>query len=561
VLIRELFGQKPEDYYMLIWTLPNKRSYWVQSVDEVDELREELAGQQNVYFGVGLVGEDYVEGLYNPQAKRCPQEKIAGIGGLWADIDVRTGDIHEQDNLPPSKEKAMELIESAPFEPSYIIDSGNGYQCWWLFEELWLLDNEGKRQEAKELVKSWTYTLRAIADDRFGWDIDCTIDLSRVMRLPGTKNMKNTPPKDVAFVEEEGVRYNRYSLQERTIDLDYIDDTSYQVDDAIEYEVGELVLDPQAEPPQGKWTALMQNQPKVAESFRQERDDIQDQSASGYDMSLANFAVQADWSDQEIVNLLIAHRRENNEDLKLRQDYYERTIKKARYKTAKEQSADSLDNVAHLAEKMKAEEGDVDELTSKEVRKHVLKHISNLMDIKIKRFVKYTSDPPKFKLETSKGSTIIGSGSSVLSQSTFRGKIFEATNTLVPKFKGEQWDKIVQALGVCLEEESIGDAATNKGTAKQWLEDYLNDRALMQWGLDDEEGIARSKNPFKKDDYIYIFGSDFRKWLRVSEMEKINAKEMGTILKSYGCQPERVNVTIAEENTTRSVWRLPAGFR
>ena len=38
----------------------------------------------------------------------------------------------------------------------------------------------------------------------------------------------------------------------------------------------------------------------------------------------------AGWSDQEIANLLIAHRRHFNEDLKLRDSYYAKTISKAR---------------------------------------------------------------------------------------------------------------------------------------------------------------------------------------------------------------------------------------
>jgi hypothetical protein len=47
-------------------------------------------------------------------------------------------------------------------------------------------------------------------------------------------------------------------------------------------------------------------------------------------MALANLAVQAGWADQEIANLLIAHRRKFNEDLKLRDSYYAKTIGKAR---------------------------------------------------------------------------------------------------------------------------------------------------------------------------------------------------------------------------------------
>ena len=59
----------------------------------------------------------------------------------------------------------------------------------------------------------------------------------------------------------------------------------------------------------------MENDQKFKRSWEHRRPDMQDPSASGYDQSLANIALAAGWSDQEIANLMIAHRRKYGEDL------------------------------------------------------------------------------------------------------------------------------------------------------------------------------------------------------------------------------------------------------
>jgi hypothetical protein len=71
-------------------------------------------------------------------------------------------------------------------------------------------------------------------------------------------------------------------------------------------------------------------QPTAAASWNHAREDLPDQSPSSYDLSLASMAVAAGWDDQETVDLLIACRRFNHCPPKLRVDYYERTLTKAR---------------------------------------------------------------------------------------------------------------------------------------------------------------------------------------------------------------------------------------
>ena len=86
---------------------------------------------------------------------------------------------------------------------------------------------------------------------------------------------------------------------------------------------GGLALDPDAEPSAVRLDALLTADPKFRRSWGQDR---KDQSPTAYDLSLATMAMQAGWSDQEVVNLLICWRRKHGHDLKLRENYYVMTL-------------------------------------------------------------------------------------------------------------------------------------------------------------------------------------------------------------------------------------------
>jgi hypothetical protein len=99
------------------------------------------------------------------------------------------------------------------------------------------------------------------------------------------------------------------------------------------------VLNLGANPPVEKSKLLSELEPRFALSWQHRRPDLKDQSASGYDMSLAVFAAGAGWTDAEIIPLLLAHRRKYSADLK-RPDYYIRTVQKSRVFAARSYSDD-----------------------------------------------------------------------------------------------------------------------------------------------------------------------------------------------------------------------------
>jgi putative DNA primase/helicase len=127
--LKELFDSKPEELYVLIWTLHDKASRWFRSLNEAFKYVEVVAGR-DLYVGVGLSPADY------GPTRRCVSNEVAGIVGLWADLDLRS-DAHPKATLPGSVEQAMSILPPE-FSPSIVVLTGNGIHIWWLFKEPWI---------------------------------------------------------------------------------------------------------------------------------------------------------------------------------------------------------------------------------------------------------------------------------------------------------------------------------------------------------------------------------------------------------------------------------------
>ena len=317
--LRLLWGDVPPGQ-ALVWRLPSKQSTWFRSWDNVDKFCA-VHAKEDIYTGVSLMSRETIPGANF----RTSNTNAAAIAGLWADIDV-AGPVHKKANLPEEPEQATALLD--PF-PTLVIHSGHGLQCWWLFDKPWVFADAAQRISAQRLAQWWHRGLVAQFARR-GWTLDATHDLARVLRIPGTINHKGMPVP-VTVWEESGKRLELASLQAivppATQDAHFATQTPRP---AVEPLIGEISLSPDAMPPLALFEALAAASEKFMRSWLHQRPDMLDQSASAYDMSLASIAVQAEWRDQQIADLLIAHRRERGEGLKLREDYYRRTILKAR---------------------------------------------------------------------------------------------------------------------------------------------------------------------------------------------------------------------------------------
>ena len=167
--------------------------------------------------------------------------------------------------------------------------------------------------------------------------VDSTFNIDRILRVPGTRNHKWGVDVEIEAYEET-LRYNGYDLDdyivfnEPQVSLPGISPeqhtpsmTEEEIDAAQQEACNGIVFDfRNAQPPPDKFAALCEVEPKFKASWEHRRRGLKDQSPSGYDLALASVAAHNGWTDQEIVNLLIAHRRKYNALGKLikRKDYF-----------------------------------------------------------------------------------------------------------------------------------------------------------------------------------------------------------------------------------------------
>ena len=524
------------DGYILLWAYDGdrlKESFWFKTADAAAAFLDKYASRRvNFYVGVGLSPKDY------GRHQRCLKKDIVGIAGLFLDLDIRAPE-HQKTNLPENHDEAMQLLNAIPQEPTYIINSGHGMQAWWLFKEVWMFDSPTERADAEQLEKRLIYYFKAKAKER-GWDVDSVFNLDRVLRIPGTTNYKGRPVP-VEVLRRTDARYN-------PSDFEFLPELA---DDTTASDLAgapQLELRGDAEPPFDKFQLLIELEPKFKLSWEKDRKDFQDQSASSYDMSLAKFATMYGWTPQEITNLLIAFRRKHGEDLKLRQDYYQRTLAAARRSMEQHQAQERIE--MHVDSQLPEETGTIDPNT----KEAILQSLSALFGVRLLQIIKFVADPPIYKLKTNRGDITLGEVDNLIGQSKLRTKIAAATGKYLPKFKEAKWDKIAQALLDCCMEVEIGDEATESGEIRDWLSQYLDAKPPLDSESLDEALLHQQ--PVRYKGRVAIFGTDFRKWLRTAQQEKVTAKRMGMLMRSIGCEPSKITTEQAGKITSRSVWFL-----
>ena len=323
--LKMLWGDTPAGW-ALIWTLPNKRSTWFSSFHAVDRWVEAYRSEWDIYTGVSIAGASQCP---PPSNVRTASVQSAGIPGLWADIDI-AGPAHQKSGLPPDANAAMMALKCVGYEPSIIVHSGYGLQCWWLFHKPWIFADEHEKRVAQQLAWSW-HDLVSGAFGKHGYSVDATHDLARVMRLPGTRNHKLGTPAQVKVIQTSDFRWR--SLPDlpapRKIAPSFSESTPMEI-------AGTLELHSDAQLSSTKAAILQALQQNISafaatwEGNRRFKDG--DDSPSAYDMSIAHWCAAAGFTDQEIAAAIITWRRVNGHDMAkaLRQDYMQRTIGKVR---------------------------------------------------------------------------------------------------------------------------------------------------------------------------------------------------------------------------------------
>lgn len=216
----EIFAKNDDEHKSLFFELP-------LDMDDVLGTIEELTGKYHVWYGV------------NPRPrKKRKQDEIEIVNAFFADLDAK--------DFGGGKRQIYEELQEFDLQPSVIIDSGNGYHAYWKLKQPWDVSDDDEREKAISLSERLHHVLNA----------DSTKNLDRVLRVPGTVNIKhpeyNNPesphyhsctdnPSHWVPCKIENLSFNNYT----TSDLEEVlpEEVKVEVDDTVSVDKPELIED------------------------------------------------------------------------------------------------------------------------------------------------------------------------------------------------------------------------------------------------------------------------------------------------------------------------------
>lgn len=531
--LNALAAGKPDELHLLVWTLPDKQSHWFRRVGDAIDFAAST-DKHDLYIGVGLSGQDY------GASRRCRAEEVAGIVGLWADLDLKSN-AHSKSALPVTVEEALTLLPPN-LPPTFIVWTGNGLHAWWLFREPWIFSAAEERREAEELSYRWQTALKLSADAN-GWTFDRLADLSRILRIPGTKNCKDPANlRAVRIYSQTDRRYNQSDL------IEYLDERGVPGHDTASSGVlaaqvdGPLIVDLKALVPEDFLQRSLATDERFRQTWEGQRTDLKDSSKTGYDLALANFGYSAGLGDQEVVNLIIHRRRSRGLAQRTTLDYYRRTLSTAK----KGREMEVLNIPATMAPQADCA------LDSDEAKALICERISNAIGIPILRIVKVDGQSPTYRVELESGKVIFPSLDKLASQASFRLKIAGLANRYPNKMSAKAWEQISQLMLEALTVLSGGDETTIEGTAMHYLERYLGDRPLVE--PDETTSPSSRQNPTICEGRIAICLFDFHQHIKKLYLADLAVNQVTAMLSAIGAEAFRFKAGVLRD---QSRWLLP----
>jgi hypothetical protein len=322
-----------------LFTLPEKRTSASRDICSLAALAEDLSqAKSDVYFHIHL--HDLPEGQ---SACRGSSEKVRAAIGVFSDIDAWGPNRKKpRATLCPTVEDAIWIVDEfdkrhSPLKISLVIQSGYGCYPAILFREPLLLEHQKDRELLESIGRRFHAALHAIAAER-GWTgaVDYC-DQAKVLRLPGCSNWKDpSSPKLVQVVRESQARIDPSELADHlpSVSLPRVESTR-GTGEGGRAVITRVAVDVVPELPQGLVARLIESHPRFASTWEHQRDDLNDQSCSGYDLAVADIAVGCELSDQEIADLLRLNRirfrgKKQERHGQAYVSYLQRTIAKAR---------------------------------------------------------------------------------------------------------------------------------------------------------------------------------------------------------------------------------------
>ena len=263
-------------------------------------------------------------------------------------------------------------------------------------------------------------------------------------------------------------------------------------------------FDPNASPPAEMLAAFLANDNKFKQAWDRSR-VISDGSDSAYDGSICYRALYAGWNDQQVTALLCASRRKwgDAKDKLKRPDYFERTI--AFYKNClKEEKSEK--EALETARLEISKEGTTPEDLLAEISSRLK------MKIPIEKIIKRGREPSEFFFQIDGDEIFIGEIDVLINAREFKKRFLEIKEILIPTFKANVWDHILELITKVQIYEDTGNRLEETFSA---IREYLDSSTIYE--DDNYKDALHSYRPFNFEGKIWI---SIQGWQRSVDMHR-----------------------------------------
>jgi hypothetical protein len=537
-----IFAGKPDTLFLHLWIVNDDESCWFRDVESAAAAANSFA-EQEVRVSTGLASRDYGD------AGSCPPEEISAITGICVAIEFRS-DAHLTRALPRTVKEALSILPPE-LPPTCVVNTGSGVQACWLFRDPYVFKNGEDRKQAASLVQRWNSLVRDSGRMR-GWSIERVADLAYLVRVPGTTECTDpASPKAVTIHSRIDRRYSPSELNE------YLDDQE--------------VPDPKGAAESQQWAGAVQDNTlainlsaKIADEdlrrlevepffkntwFRQ-RGDLRDQSQEQYDFALASIGIRRGFSHQQIIDLIIHHRRMHHEKQSTRLDYYNRILAKAA-SSSKGAPGDATDTCPgeHAS---KPNQGAPRSTISDRDKIALCDRISAALGVDILRMVKLSGKEPIYRMELPQGTVEFQKISKLIAQGSVRALIAARSGKLIPQIKPAAWREVAQSmLYACIVEDG-GEELEDEGAARMYLTRYLSATESITTLVG--QGTQDLRKPLVRAGRITVCATELRLFINTVMSQNLTLRDVTGLLSAIGAKMVRVRGNKIKE---QGRWELP----
>ena len=473
-------------------------------VSNPDTIIEEAQKKKDRYFRLCPIDKKPPSGRGKAIDSNC-------MPGFWLDID--TGFKDNGKHYFPDKSEALAWVNDTLGQWYWAaVDSGNGLHVYFKFDE-----PASPEPEASMKFQHWVASLCP-------YDSDITGDLARVLRVPGSENDKH--PVVVINMTE-----NVLSLSDM-MDLIPDDITASEV---LPYKHCKTAPKPMAPETMKKIDAACANSQPFNRVWIGKYKYLNDQSPSGYCLSLANRMLEYGFSDDEIITGLEFWRVKHGASTKP-PGWYSYTLRKA--KGGESGMVADVKNVVSGSDIDKKKDS-----VSKILGKKLKRVVERRPPVKIGSVGSNRGDSI-YALVFDGGSTIALTPEQILSPVVVSKMMMNEFRFVSPvaklttrKKKDEVWLNVVQMILDMAEVEDDAADSTPSLLFEQYLEEYLAYEVETLKPAPSVEEMANSHQTCMVDDRLAFKSSNFRKYCRASDFPV--PPQIGRILTTIGCTEYR----------------------